>query len=46
MTLDDLYGDTSFYQKFVSLFCWHSWKVLKRLGFKKKYIVEKDDLKL
>ena len=31
MTLDDLWGHTSFYEKFVFSLCWHSWKAFKRL---------------
>ena len=43
MTLDDLWGHTSFDEKFVSSKCWLSWKYIKKWELTKKYIAEKDD---
>ena len=35
MTLDDLWGHTLGYEKCVSLWCWHSLKVFKKLDVKR-----------
>ena len=44
MILDDLWGHSSFDEKFVSLWCWYSWKFVKRLVVKQQDVAEKDDI--
>ena len=41
MTMDDLWGYTSFYEKWVSSLCWHSCKVFKGSALNKwyKYVI-------